>query len=302
MRNPYDVLGVARTATPDEIKKAYRKLAKKLHPDVNPGNTRVEQQFKEVSGAHDLLSDPVKRGQFDRGEIDASGAERPSHGFHRGPGSRASERSQSFEIDDELPIDDLFASLFGQRRGGRNMRMRGADATYTAEVDFVEAALGARKRLILTDGKTLDVTIPPGTEHGQTLRLKGQGMAGASGGNAGDAYIEIRIAPHPVFSRDGVDVRVDVPISLPEALLGATITVATIDGSVSLKVPPGSNTGTTLRLRGKGIPDRRTKQRGDEYVTLKVMLPDPPDSDLKEFVESWAKRQPYEVRRDKGRK
>jgi DnaJ-class molecular chaperone len=302
VRNPYDVLGVARTATPDEIKKAYRKLAKKLHPDVNPGNTRVEQQFKEVSAAHDLLSDPVKRGQFDRGEIDANGAERPSHGFYRGPSGRAGERSQSFEIDDELPIDDLFSSLFGQRRGGRNMRMRGADATYAAEVDFVEAALGARKRLTLTDGKTLDVTIPPGTEHGQTLRLKGQGMAGASGGNAGDAYIEIRIAPHPVFTRDGTDVRVDVPISLPEAVLGATITVATIDGSVSLKVPPGSNTGTTLRLRGKGIPDRRTKQRGDEYVTLKVMLPEPPDSDLREFVESWAKRRPYEVRRDKGRK
>lgn len=298
MKNPYEVLGVSRTAAPDEIKKAYRKLAKKLHPDVNPGNARVEQQFKEISAAHDLLSDAVKRGQFDRGEIDASGADRPAHGFRRGHGGR----QQPYEMEDELPIDELFAGLFGQRRGGRNMRMRGADATYVAEVDFVEAALGARKRLTLTDGKTLDVTIPPGTEHGQTLRLKGQGMGGASGGGAGDAYIEIRVAPHPMFSRQGADVHVEVPISLPEAVLGATITVATIDGSVSLKVPPGSNTGSTLRLRGRGILDRRTKQRGDEYVALKVMLPDPPDGELKDFIEGWAKRRPYEVRRDKGRK
>jgi DnaJ-class molecular chaperone len=301
MRNPYEVLGVPRTASADEIKKAYRKLAKKLHPDLNPGNAKIEQQFKEVSVAYDLLSDTAKRGRFDRGEIDAAGNERAPFGFQRGHGGREGGRTQTFEMDDELPIDDLFASLFGQRRGGRNMRMRGADATYSTEVDFVEAALGARKRLTLTDGKTLDVTIPPATEHGQTLRLRGQGMAGASGGPAGDAYIEIRVAPHPVFSRDGNDVRVEAPISLSEAVLGATITVATIDGSVNLKVPAGSNTGTTLRLRGKGIPDRRSKQRGDEYVTLKVMLPDPPDPELKEFVEGWSRRRPYEVRRDKGR-
>ena len=177
------------------------------------------------------------------------------------------------------------------------MQLRGSDVTYVAEVDFIEAALGAKKRLMLTDGKTLDVTIPAGTEDGQTLRLKGQGFPGTGGGSAGDAYIEVKVAPHPLFSRKGSDVYIELPITLPEAVLGATITAPTIDGPVSLKVPRDSNTGSTLRLKGKGIVDRSTGQRGDQYVRLKVVLPDRADPELTDFLEKWARRHPYTVRR-----
>jgi DnaJ-class molecular chaperone len=298
MPTPYEILGVPPSASADDIKKAYRTLAKKLHPDLNPGNKRVEQQFKEVSVAYDLLSDPAKRARYDRGEIDASGAERPDRPFYRRYAEgRAGAKYQDFGLDEDSAIDDLFANLFRQRRPDRPMNLRGADVTYLAEVDFVEAALGAKKRLMLTDGKTLDVTIPPGTEDGQTLRLKGQGLAGAGGAAAGDAYIEVKVAPHPLFSRKGNDVYIELPITLPEAVLGATIAAPTIDGQVSLKVPRDSNTGSTLRLKGKGIVDRSTGQRGDQFVRLKVVLPDRADAELTDFLEKWAQRHPYTVRR-----
>jgi DnaJ-class molecular chaperone len=299
MPTPYEVLGVAPSASADEIKKAYRKLAKKLHPDLNPGNKRVEQQFKEVSAAYDLLSDPAKRARYDRGEIDASGAERPDRAFYRRYAEgREGAKYQDFGLDEDSFVDDLFANLFRQQRPReRAMHLRGADVTYVAEVDFVEAAVGAKKRLSLTDGKTLDVTIPPGTEDGQTLRLRGQGMPGIGGGSPGDAYIEIKIAPHPLFTRKGNDVHIELPITLPEAVLGATITAPTIDGPVSLKVPPDSNTGSVLRLRGKGIADRASGARGDQYVRLKVVLPDRADDELKDFIDKWSARHPYSVRR-----
>ncbi len=297
MPTPYETLGVKPSASADDIKKAYRALAKKLHPDLNP-DKRVEQQFKEVSAAYDLLSDPAKRARYDRGEIDASGAERPDRPFYRRYAEgREGAKYQDFGLDEDSAIDDLFANLFRQKRPERPMHLRGADVTYVAEVDFIEAALGAKKRLMLTDGKTLDVTIPPGTEDGQTLRLKGQGLPGAGGGPAGDAYIEVKVAPHPLFSRKGSDVHIELPITLPEAVLGATITSPTIDGPVSLKVPRNSNTGSTLRLKGKGIVDRSTGQRGDQYVRLKVVLPDRADPELTDFLEKWARRRPYTVRR-----
>jgi DnaJ-class molecular chaperone len=297
MATPYETLGVKPSASADDIKKAYRTLAKKLHPDLNP-DKRVEQQFKEVSAAYDLLSDPAKRARFDRGEIDASGAERPDRPFYRRYAEgREGAKYQDFGLDEDSAIDDLFANLFRQKRPERPMHLRGADVTYVAEVDFIEAALGAKKRLMLTDGKTLDVTIPPGTEDGQTLRLKGQGLPGTGGGPAGDAYIEVKVAPHPLFSRKGSDVYIELPITLPEAVLGATITAPTIDGPVSLKVPRDSNTGSTLRLKGKGIVDRSTGQRGDHYVRLKVVLPDRADPELTDFLEKWARRHPYTVRR-----
>jgi DnaJ-class molecular chaperone len=299
MPTPYEILGVAPSASADDIKKAYRKLAKKLHPDLNPGNKKVEQQFKELSAAYDLLSDPAKRARFDRGEIDASGAERPDRPFYRRYAEgREGAKYQDFGVDEDSFVDDLFSNLFRQqRRSERSMHLRGADVTYVAEVDFVEAAIGSRKRLMLTDGKTLDVTIPPGTEDGQTLRLKGQGLPGAGGGAAGDAYIEIKVAPHPVFSRKGNDVHIDLAVTLPEAVLGATVTAPTIDGPVSLKVPPDSNAGSTLRLKGKGIVDRGGGKRGDQYVHLKVVLPDHADPELKAFLEKWSAQHPYSVRR-----
>jgi DnaJ-class molecular chaperone len=300
MLTPYEILGVAPSASADDIKKAYRKLAKKLHPDLNPGNKKVEQQFKEVSAAYDLLSDPAKRARYDRGEIDASGAERPDRPFYRRYAEgRAGAKYQDFGVDEDSFVDDLFANLFRQqqRRSERSMHLRGADVTYVADVDFVEAAVGAKKRLMLTDGKTLDVTIPPGTEDGQTLRLKGQGLPGTGGGASGDAYIEIKVLPHPVFTRQGTDVHIELPVTLPEAVLGATVATPTVDGPVSLKVPPESNTGSTLRLKGKGIIDRASGNRGDQYVRLKVVLPDRADPDLKQFLEKWSAQHPYSVRR-----
>jgi len=296
MPTPYEILGVTPAASADDIKKSYRKLAKKLHPDLNPGNKKVEQQFKEVAAAYDLLSDPAKRARFDRGEIDASGAERPRSFYRPYAEGREGAKYRDFNVDEESFVDDLFANLFRQRRPERPMQMRGADVTYVAAVDFVEAAAGAKKRLILTDGKTLDVTIPPGTEDGQTLRLKGQGLPGTGGAPAGDAYIEVKVAPHPLFTRQGNDVHIEVPITLPEAVLGGAINVPTVDGPVSLKVPPDSNTGSVLRLKGKGIVDRASGQRGDQYVRLKVLLPDKSDADLREFTEKWSLRHPYTVR------
>lgn len=300
MADPYKVLGVSRLASADEIKKAYRKLAKKLHPDLNPGDKKIESQFKEASAAYDLLSDTDKRRKFDRGELDENG--NPRAGFQAGspwgnarPGGRA-RGPKDFGIDvDEN--DEIFKDFFGFSRGRTGVKMRGADVTYRLDIDFVEAALGAKKRVGLSDGKTLDVTIPAGTESGSQLRLKGQGMAGQGGAANGDAFVEIAVRPHPYFEREGFDILLECPVSLPEAVLGATIEIPTIDGRVALKVPVGSNSGTQLRLKGKGILNPKTKQRGDQYVRFVVTLPAKSDPDLEALVKTWAKTHSYDVRR-----
>jgi DnaJ-class molecular chaperone len=301
MKDPYQTIGVARDAEQETIKKAFRKLAKKLHPDLNPGNKKVEQEFKEVNAAYDLLSDPQKRARFDRGEIDAAGAERPERSFYRAyaeGGGNAKYREAEFG---EFSAEDILSELFGRgRRNRQPPRTRGEDVSYTLAVSFIDAANGAKRRVTLADGKTLDVTVPPGTEHGQTLRLKGQGMAGVGGAPAGDAYVEIQVEPHAFFTRKDSNVHLEVPVTLPEAVLGATVTVPTIDGKVSIKVPPGSNTGTTLRLKGRGILDRKTGQRGDQYVTLKVVLPERPDPELTDFLERWSAAHGYDPRAKLG--
>jgi len=300
MTDPYKTLGVERGAGADEIKRAYRDLAKKLHPDLNPGNSRIEQKFKEVSHAYSILGDADKRRRFDRGEIDASGqATGWKGGFYRDHAQRGrGSKYHPFDFGADLNVEDIVSELFGGR--GRKARRRGADVSYTAPVDFLDAATGAKKRIRLSDGKVLDIKVPAGTEDRQTLRLKGQGMAGHGGGAAGDAFVEVHIEPHPYFTRKDNDVHLELPVTLQEAVLGATITVPTIHGKVSMKIPPGSNTGATLRLKGKGIVERKSGKKGDQYVKLKVTLPERPDKELKDFVERWGKDHGYDPRRKAG--
>jgi DnaJ-class molecular chaperone len=285
MRDPYAVLGVERGASDEAIKKAYRRLAKKLHPDVNPGNSAVEQQFKEVTAAYDLLSDPAKRARFDRGEIDAAGAER---GFHA-QGARAYRRAESGAFS----FDDIISEILG--RGRRESEERVGDVSQALRLSFVEAALGGKRRITAPDGRSVDIAIPAGIESGQTLRLKGQGPRGPRGIPPGDLYLDIEVTPHPFYQRKDQDIHLELPVTLGEAVLGARITVPTIHGPVAVKVPRGSNSGATLRLKGKGIPG--SAGAGDQYVKLRVVLPDPPDQELMSFLERWSAKHPYSVRR-----
>jgi DnaJ-class molecular chaperone len=305
--DPYRTLNVPRSADRAAIKQAYRKLAKILHPDRNPGSQRAEQRFKEVSQAYDLLSDPEKRAKYDRGEIDADG--RPRHTF----------RGFDFAGDPQSAAETIFGRMFGGAFGrgfgeanrtargefrfddlrreaaraasaGARRAKRGADRRYRVEVDFVTAARGGKQRLDLGGGRPVEVTVPAGAEHGSVLRLKGQG---APGDAPGDALVEIAIRPHPVFTRKGHDVHVELPISVPEAVLGASVPVPTIDGPVRITVPAGSNSGRSLRLKARGI-GRPDGGRGDQYVRLLVVLPEGRDAEL----EQWARRHNYDVRRN----
>jgi DnaJ-class molecular chaperone len=292
MDDPYKILGVERNASEDEIRTAYRRLAKKHHPDLNPGKSAAEERFKGIAAAYGLLSDAEKRGRFDRGEIDGSGNERPpERPFYRSYGDAAGRNKyraeEAFGPDD---WDSIFGQAFGERmkRGGKS---RGADVRYALTVDFLEAANGAKRRLNLPDGRILDVGVPPGLEDGQVLRLRGQGMAGPAQGPAGDALIEVHIAPHPYFRRDGKDVILDLPVSLTEAVLGARIEVPTIRGAVHLTIPPHSNTGARLRLKERGIAG------GHQYVDLKLVLSPEPEPELTAFLERWTPQHPFDPRK-----
>lgn len=313
MRDPYQILGLPRSASADDIKKAYRKLAKEFHPDLKPGNAANEERFKEISAAYTLLSDSDKRARFDRGEIDASGQER-HHGFG-GRSHAGRSRAYSGAGDDSFfGGEDWFSDLFsgGRKRGGAGggaggggasgggSRSRGSDINYSVSVPFIEAAQGTKRRISLSNGKSIDVAVPPGTEDQAKLRLKGQGLPGAGGFGAGDAIVEVHVEAHPFFTRQGPDIHVEVPITLNEAVLGATIRVPTVSGPVALKIQPGANTGSTLRLRGKGVMNQATKQAGDQYVKLKVVLPDPPDAELVKFMEEWSRTRSYDVRKKAG--
>ena len=285
--DPYTVLGVKRDASQDDIQKAYRGLAKKLHPDLNPGNKKTEEQFKDVSAAYDLLGDAAKRACFDRGEIDAAGQEQTAQRFYRDfaeTGEHAYSSDAGFA--DFAGDDDIIAEIFGRRGRSGNFRMRGSDIHYQLALNFLDAINGGKQQLNLPDGSSLEVTIPPGTRDGQVLRLRGKGRPGVNGGAAGDALIEIEVRPHPIFKRSGDDIHVEMPIPLADAVLGGKISVPTPGGPVTMTVPKWSNTGTVLRLKGKGVP-RADRTRGDEYVALKVMLPDKPDPELARLVAQW---------------
>jgi DnaJ-class molecular chaperone len=306
-QTPYEVIGVKPDASADDIRKAYRKLAKELHPDLNPGKPEAEARFKNVTAAYDLLSDADKRARYDRGEIDESGAERPRYSYRpHAEGAQGWKYQPEGEVD-PADLEDLFAMFRGgggmggtgarRGRGGQGFAMPGGDRMYTLTVDFVEAAAGAKKRLSLAPDSWLDVTIPPGIEAGQVLRLKGKGDEGVGGGPAGDALIEVHVAPHPYFRRDGDNILVDLPISLPEAVLGGRITVPTVTGPVTMTIPKGSDTGAQMRLRGKGI-HRRDGAEGDQIVTLRVVIGDSGDADLATFLEGWAQNHPTDPRRE----
>lgn len=299
--DPYKELGVARTASADEIRKAFRGLAKRLHPDQNPGDAKAEERFKRVSGAFDLLSDPEKRARFDRGEIDADGretmqargyggAEGPFGGFNR-------QGAGGFEGAD---LDEILGQMFGRGGGpggGRRPAAKGPDVRAKLEIDLEEAVLGASRRLAFSDGRTVDVTIPSGAADGQVLRLKGQGAAGRGGGPAGDALIELTVRPHPVYRREGADLHMDLPVSLPDAVLGAKVQAPTPDGPVNVTVPRGSNSGAVLRLKGRGAPDGAGRPRGDLFARVVVTLPEPQDEALVTLAERWRTERPYEPKR-----
>jgi len=293
--DPYATLGVSRSATADEIRRAYRALAKELHPDVRPGDKAAEDRFKKATAAFNMLSDPTTKARFDRGEIDADGNERmafnarPRQGAraHAGAGAGPGAGPGAGAGGDAFDLGDIFSDLFGPGFGSSRgySRMRGRDIRFTLEVDFLDAINGARKRISLAEGRTLDVAIPAGVESGQVLRLKNQGGAGVQGGPAGDALVELSVKPHAFFRREGQDVHMDLNISLTEAVEGGKVQAPTPTGNVTLTVPAGSNTGKTLRLKGKGVAGQ-----GDQFVRLQVVLPEIPDEDLKKFVKKWPKR------------
>ena len=295
--DPYKELGVSRGASADEIKKAFRKLAKELHPDKNPGNSAADERFKRITAAFDLLGDAEKRAKFDRGEIDADGREqfRGGGGFggaRGGAGGPGAGRAGFENID----LDDLFGMFGGGagggagRAGGRGFQARGQDVRATLEISLEDSIAGATRRIQFSDGRTLDVTIPKGAADAQVIRLRGQGAPGR-GGPAGDALIELKIAPHPLYSRDGADLTMDLSVSVPDAVLGGKVPVKTPEGTVSMTIPKGSNSGQVLRLKGRGAS--AAGKRGDLLARLIVTLPETPDDALVKFAGEWRDKRPY---------
>lgn len=301
-RSPYEVLGVQKNASNDDIQKAFRRLAKKSHPDLFPGDKKAEERFKDLNTAYDIIGDADKRARFDRGEIDNAGAEVRQNPFARGArggqGFAGGGGQGGFAFED---LSDLFGGMFkgGHRSAGGSPFGGGSaptnDTRFSLDVDFTDAMTGAKKRLTLPGGRSLDVNIPAGISDGQTIRLKGQGGHGA-GGKSGDALIEVKVKAHPAFRREGQNIYSDLPISLKEAVLGAKVDVPTAHGKLTVTVPKGSNSGSRLRLKGKGVAATKGKPAGDHYVTLKVILPKKPDPDLEKFIQGWSNS--YDPRRD----
>jgi len=307
-QDPYRELGVTRSASADEIRKAFRKLAKIHHPDANPGKPAAEEKFKQISGAFDILGDPEKRRKFDAGEMDADGREtaRAYGGAPFGQGGPGAGRGASF---DGVDLNDILGEMFGGRgaagpRGGMGGGMgggfgggfasKGADVRAKLEIDLEEAVAGGKRRLSFSDGRTLDVMIPKGASDGQVLRLRGQGSPGRAG--AGDALIEIAIRPHPIWRREGDHLVMDLPVSVPDAVLGGKVEAETPDGVVTLTVPKGSNSGATLRLRGRGLPQAQGG-RGDLLARIMITLPEVQDEDLERLAAEWRQNRPYTPKR-----
>jgi DnaJ-class molecular chaperone len=296
--DPYAALGVKKTASQEEIKKAYKRIARESHPDLNPDDAASEGRFKAASAAYDLLKDPEKRARFDRGEIDASGQERAERRYYR-DFAEAGGGPQAGGGFEEFDLGDLFAEMAGRRGrgpgGGQGFAMRGATVYYTVELDFLEAARGGRKRLTLPGGESLDLAIPAGIAEGEAIRLPGKGGPGHGGGPAGDALVAVTIRPHRLFRREGDDILLELPITIDEAILGGKVEVPTIGGKVALTIPKGVSSGRQLRLRGRGIA--RGGGKGDQIVTLKIVAPDVVDSELEEFMRGWRERHRHDPRK-----
>ena len=313
-RDPYLELGVSRTASAAEIRKAFHKLAKQHHPDANKGDKKSEERFKQVSAAFDIIGDAEKKKKFDAGEIDVDGRETGRGGFGGGAGgspfgggfSRGGGGFQRGGAGEgpEIDLNDLFGDILGRNRGtgagsggfggGGGFSPKGADVRARLDIDLEEAIKGGKKRVAFSDGRTIDVTIPTGAQEGQTLRLKGQGSPGRGG--QGDALIELAIKPHPIYRPENGALVMDLPVSVPDAVLGGKVEAPTPDGPVTLTVPKGSNTGAKLRLKGRGLADAKGV-RGDLFARLVVTLPDAPDPELEKFAEAWRKDRPYSPKR-----
>lgn len=305
--DPYDALGVAKTATASEIKQAYRKLARKNHPDLHPDDATAEARFKAISAAYDLLKDPATRARFDAGEIDAEGAERPPRQYYRDfadASGNAYRQPRGFSSSFGAGVDpaDIFAEILRQRGGGaddfsgQGFAAPGRDLRFALEVPFLDAVRGSQMHLALGEGNEIAVKIPPGATDGQTLRLRGKGSPGFGGGPPGDALITLSIRPHPVFRREGDDILVTLPITIDEAVLGGKVTAPTITGPVSLTIPPGANAGRVLRLRGRGVVKAGGKGTGDQRVDLRIVAPREIDTALREFLTGWRSDHPYDPR------
>jgi DnaJ-class molecular chaperone len=331
MRDPYEVLGVTKNATPAAVKSAFRRLAKKLHPDANKQDESAASKFAELNAAYEILGDGDKRKAFDRGEIDAEGKPRfqgfegfgpgggrrpggfgqDAHfetftwgpdGFQRGGGRAAGGARGGGGIDDILK--EMFGGAAGKGGAGRRTQFEtddfGAaapsrDVTGTVTIALPEVATGTSRRVLLPTGKEIDVKIPAGLADGQTIRLKGQGLAGPGGG-AGDALITVSVAPHALFQREGANLRLELPVTLYEAVLGGKVRVPTLDGAVELAIPPGTSSGRTLRVKGKGLPSK--DGAGDLYATVRIVLPERADEELEALMRKWRDGKPYDPRRD----
>lgn len=321
MRDPYEVLGVQRGATAAELKSAYRRLAKKLHPDANKHDPKAASRFAELNAAYEILGDADKRKAFDRGEIDAEGKPRfrGFEGFGAGRGGGA--REGAFETFTWGPegfhrgggagprgfggIDEILKGVFGgggQARGGFQFEPEdfGAppmrDVTVALTITLEEAAQGGVRRIHLPSGREVEVKIPTGLTSGQQIRLKGQGLSGPGG--VGDALITVTIAPHPTFQVDGTDLRIDVPVTLYEAVLGGKVRVPTLTGAVELAIPPGTSSGRTFRLRRKGLPSKVGP--GDLLATIRIVLPERSDPELEQLMRKWSEAAPYDPRRERS--
>ncbi|MFN3869226.1 MAG: DnaJ C-terminal domain-containing protein [Hyphomicrobiaceae bacterium] len=288
----YGILGLQRSASDDEIRAAFRRLAKTSHPDLHPGDKAASERFKKLSAAYEILGDAEKRRQYDAGLIDATGE--PVRGFGaRHPHAHGAAGSQ--------PFGDVFADFFGDGGfGGRarpGFKARGQDVRYTLDVDFLEAIAGARKRVTMPDGGVLDLVVPEGTSDGQVLRLKGKGKPGLGGGETGDALVEVKVRPHPIFTRNGDDIAMPLSISLDEAILGGRIEIATPSGRLHLTLPKGTSSGQVFRLRGKGAKNTSTGKTGDLLATVQIVLPEKIDDGLAYFISEWRNKNRYDPRK-----